>query len=92
MSLSREERETVVLGNASSREWEITTADPRISGRLKKRGWEGKVLGAGPYLRFVLPFAAVSFRSNKPTRINSESKRLQGLRLSGRQKQKAIPG
>lgn len=91
MKLTAEERETVVLGNAASREWIVTTADTRIINRLKKRGWTPQELGSGCYFRFILPFSMVSFRSNRPTRINSESKRLQGLRLSGRQKEKAIP-
>jgi len=71
MKLSREEMETTILGNAvSNSDWTITTADPRIIRKLQKLGWESKALGAGPYLRFILPFPKIRFarpENRKPT-------------------------
>jgi hypothetical protein len=38
--LTREEQETVILGNAAGKTWDICTADPRMIRRLEKQGYK----------------------------------------------------
>jgi hypothetical protein len=37
--LTREEMETIIRGNASSKEWDICTADPRMRRKIEKQGY-----------------------------------------------------
>lgn len=39
-NLTREEQETVILGNAANRIWEIVTADPKMIRRFKKQEYK----------------------------------------------------
>lgn len=70
MNLSREERETVILGNAASREWEVCTADPRIIRKLERQGYkrEGRENPWG-YVSFRLPFNRLSIRKREGRKL-----------------------
>lgn len=50
--MSREEMETIIIGNAASKEWEVCTADPKVQRMgYRKRGFGG---GFPPPLSFLL--------------------------------------
>jgi hypothetical protein len=58
--LYRDEKETIILGSAASRTWDICTADPRIIRKMKMQGYkpDNKTNPWG-YASFTLPFEKV---------------------------------
>jgi hypothetical protein len=58
--LTREEQETVILGNAASQTWDICTADPRIIRKLEKQGYKPDDRpNPWGYVSFTLPLDRV---------------------------------
>jgi hypothetical protein len=52
--------ETVIRGNAGSREWEIVTANPRIIRRMEKQGYKpDERPNPWGYVSFTMPFDRV---------------------------------
>jgi hypothetical protein len=58
--LTREEMETVILGNAASMTWDFVTADPKMIRKLQRQGYtpdsRRNPLG---YVSFTIPFDRV---------------------------------
>ena len=68
--LTREEQETIIKGNAASREWEIITADPRTIRRLEKQGYKPDDRpNPWGYISYTLPLDRIAIRkaSNRKT-------------------------
>lgn len=61
MSLTREERETLIRTSDAVATWEIFTDSPKWQRRLVKRGWTPSLDGR----TFTLPGAALTIRSRK---------------------------
>jgi hypothetical protein len=63
IKLSREEQETIILGNAASKEWDICTADPRMIRKFEKQGYkQNDRENPWGYISFTLPYSKVSIR------------------------------
>ena len=61
--LAREERETVIRGNAASHSWEVVTADPRIIRKLTRQGFKpDDHPNPWSYVSFTLPFNRIGIR------------------------------
>lgn len=64
--MSREEMETIIIGNAASKEWEVCTADPKVQRKMARMGY--KPNGAKSpwgYESFTMPYAKITIRSAK---------------------------
>ena len=61
--LTREEQETIIKGNAASKEWEIVTADPRTIRRMQKQGFRPDDR-ANPwgYASYTVPLDKIAIR------------------------------
>ncbi|HTY61832.1 MAG TPA: hypothetical protein VMG30_06210 [Acidobacteriota bacterium] len=58
--LMREEMETIIRGNASSKKWDICTADPRMIRKMEKQGYTlDQRENPWGYVSFTVPFDRV---------------------------------
>ena len=58
--LTREEMETIIRGNASSKEWDICTADPRMIRKMEKQGYKrDQQENPWGYVSFTVPWNRV---------------------------------
>ena len=71
--LTSQEKETIIRGNAGSREWEVVTADPRIIRKMAKQGYRpDERPNPWGYTSYTIPFAkvrigkAISGKRGKP--------------------------
>ncbi len=63
MQLTKQEQETIIKGNAASREWEVVTADPRIIRRMAKQGYKpDERENPWGYVSFTVPFDRIGIR------------------------------
>lgn len=79
--LTREEMETVILGNAASQEWQISTADSRIIRKLAKQGYQpgGRENPSG-YASFTIPYDRLRFLKAEKRRTGFALRAKLGLR------------
>ena len=58
--LSKEEQETIILGNAASKQWDICTADPKIIRKMARQGYkQAERSNPWGYVSFLIPFDRV---------------------------------
>lgn len=64
--LSREEMETVILGNAASQTWDLCTADPKIIRKMERQGYQpDKRANPWGYTSFTVPFNRIGIRKSE---------------------------
>jgi hypothetical protein len=63
MTLTREERETIVRTSEADDTWEVYTDSRAMAARLRKRGWQP--LPGGDGRTFRLPLKAITIRSRE---------------------------
>lgn len=64
--MTREEQETIIIGNADSREWEVCTADPKIQRKMERQGYKPNgAKNPWGYQSFTLPYAKITIRRAK---------------------------
>jgi hypothetical protein len=84
--LTREEQETIILGNAGSQEWDICTADPRIIRKLERQGFKPDDRpNPWGYVSFTVPLDRLKIarsEKRKPTGRPFESKSAANPRVS----------
>ncbi len=93
-NLTKEEMETIIRGNAASKEWEILTADPRMIRRMGKQGYRPDDRpNPWGYVSFTLPFDKVKIvkaERRKATGRPFPSKSSANSRVSGNQSSTAM--
>jgi hypothetical protein len=59
--LSREEQETIITGNATTKEWDILTSDLRIIRRMERQGYkpDGRK-NPWAYFSYTIPFNKIA--------------------------------
>jgi hypothetical protein len=69
--LTRDEMETVILGNAAGATWDVCTADPRIIRKLERQGFKADNRpNPWGYISFTVPFDRIRIapaRKRTPT-------------------------
>ena len=71
--LTREEMETVILGNAASQTWDVCTADPRIIRRMARQGYKpDKRENPWGYVSFTVPFDRVKVLRPEKRKLSPE--------------------
>ncbi len=83
-SLTREEQETIIRGNAAIRQWEICTADPLIIRKMAKQGYKrDERENPWGYVSFTVPFDRIKIaRAEKRKMSEAHRNRLLNARLS----------
>ena len=88
--LTREEQETIIRGNAASKEWEIVTADPRTIRRMERQGYKPDDRpDPWGYVSFTLPFDRIAIRKAEKRKTGFAVKKAVALHsgvVSGSQK------
>jgi hypothetical protein len=82
--LTREEQETVILGNAASQKWEVVTADPRIIRKMAKQGYQPDDRpNPWGYVSFTVPLDRIKIgKAVKRTLSEEHRKKLLNARSS----------
>ena len=77
MSISKEERETVIRINGVEKEWTVWTDDKKFINKFKRAGYVGERTLPGDGVEFVVPFKSISIRRARsvknPKRRNKDA-------------------